>query len=184
MSLSSATSAVSHSVGQTMSYGWYSKGTGANTSRYESMATSSFIMQASYSSNLSGGMTFGDANTSYTVSSAGTAFGSVLSGQKIISLPMNTTLSAGGDYMFCFAQSTTSTGGTGPLRASHLVMTHMTNASVGMIANSTVAISNASITNEPAIVIYSATSGAWPSTIAKSQFSINSFNQFYIYVEA
>jgi hypothetical protein len=184
VSLSSATSSVSHSVGQTMSYGWYSKGTGANTSRYESMATSSFIMQASFSSNLSGGMTFGDANTSYTNSSAGTVFGSVLSGQKILSLPMNTILSAGGDYMFCFANSTTSTGNTGALRASYQVLTNMTNGSFGIIANNTVAVSNASISNEPQLVIYSATSGAWPSTIAKSQFSQNSYNQFYVYVEA
>lgn len=184
VSLSSATSSISHSVGETLSYGWYSKGTGTNSSRFESMATSSFVMRASFSSNLSGGLTFGDNGTSYTVSSAGTVFGSVLSGQKIISLPMATSLSAGGDYMLCFANSTASVGGTGALRASFMVMTCQTNASYGIIANNTVAISAASNTNEPSMVIYTATSGAWPSTIAKSQFSINSANRMYGYLEA
>lgn len=184
VSLSSVSSSISHSVGETLSYGWYSKGTGTNNSRYESMATSSFVMQASYSSNLSGGLTFGDNGTSYTVSSAGTVFGSVLSGQKIMSLPMATSLSAGRDYMLCFANSTQSVGNTGALRASFMVQTMQTNASYGIIANNTVAVSAASNTNEPNMVIYSATSAAWPATIAKSQFSINSAKRMYAYLEA
>lgn len=184
-SLSSATSSVSHSVGQTISYGFYSKGTGASTSRFDLMTSSSFRMAASFSSNLSGGLTVGDANTSYTTSSAGTVFGSVLSGQKIVSLPMATSLTVGGDYLVCWAMSTASTGNTGALRASFLVKTNMTNGSWGALVNTTVGVTNASLTmNEPIIAIYSATSGAWPSSIARSQFSINSVNQAYMYLEA
>ena len=185
VSLSSATSSISHSVGQTFSYGLYSKGSGASTSRYELLSTSSFVMQASYSSNLSGGLTFGNANTSYTTSSAGTVFGSVLSGQKVMSLPFAGSVSAGGDYILVWANSTTSTGGTGALRASFLVKTNATNGSWGIIANTTVSVSAASITmNEPVLGIFSVTSGAWPANIVRSDISNNSVNQAYVYFEA
>jgi hypothetical protein len=188
VSLSSVTSAVSHSVGQTMSYGWYSKGSGTNSSRYESMATSSMYMAASYSSNLSGGLTVANGANSYTTSSAGTVFGSVLSGMKIMSLPMGTSLSAGGDYMFAFANSTASVGNTGALRASFMHQTLMSGASAsfGIIATNTLAVTNTSNTNEPFLAAYTATSGAWPSTIAKSQFSAWAATQaqMYLYLEA
>ena len=185
VSMSSASSSISHSVGQTMSYGIYSRGTGASTSRYDIMQSSSFVMQASFSSNLSGGMTLGNAATSFTSSSAGTVFASVLSGQKIVSLPFGTSLSAGGNYLLCWAVSTTSTGGTGALRASYLVQTNMTNGSWGILANSSVINSNQSITINPSVIaIYSATSSSWPASIGNTQFSINSANKAYLFLEA
>lgn len=183
MSLSSATSTANHSVGQTISYGLYSRGTGGSTSQYASMATSSFVMQVAFSSNTSGGATFGNANTSYTVASGGTAFGSAYSGQKILSLPFATSLDMSGDYLFAFANSTASVGATGALRASFIVLTNATNASFGVVANTSVLVSNASNTWQPQQVIYSATSGAWPATIGRSQLSQNSLNQAYVYFE-
>lgn len=184
VSLSSATSSISHSVAQTMSYALYSRGTGASTSQYLSMTSSSFSMGANYSSNLSGSLSAGNANTSYTTSSNGTVFGSVLSGQKSLVMPFATSITAGGDYLFAFANSTASVGGTGALRASFMVLTHATNASVGRLNNATVDVSNASNTNEAAMVIYSTTSNAWPATVARSQLSINSVNQMYLQFEA
>jgi hypothetical protein len=185
VSMSSASSSISHSVGQTMSYGIYSRGTGASTSRYDIMQSSSFVMQASFSSNLSGGMTLGNAATSFTSSSAGTVFASVLSGQKIVSLPFGTSLSAGGNYLLCWAVSTTSTGGTGALRASYLVQTNNANGSWGIVANSSIIIANQSIIMNPNVLaVYSATSSSWPASIGNSQFSINSNIKAYLFLEA
>jgi hypothetical protein len=184
VSLSSVTSSISHAVSQTMSYGLYSRGSGTNTSRYELMSSSSFSMAAGFSSNLSGSLSVGNANTSYTTSSAGTVFGSVLSGQKVLFLPFNATLAGGGDYLFAFANSTSSTGGTGALRASFMVKTNQTNASYGPLANTTVGITNSNLTNDPMLVIYSATSGAWPANVPSTNFSINSQNQLYMFLEA
>ena len=184
VSLSSATSSVSHAVSQTISYGWYSKGTGASTSQYASMATSSFTMGASYSSNLSGGYSIGAGANSASASSAGTVFGSVLSGQKLLSLPMATTLSAGGDYLFCWANSTSSVGNTGALRASFAVMTEMTNGSFGGMGTSGIAASNVSVTAAPYVLQYTATSNAWPATVARSQLNQMSMNKLYLNMEA
>jgi hypothetical protein len=184
-SISSATSSISHSVGNTISYGLYSRGTGASTSRYDLMQSSSFIMNASFSSNLSGGMTFGNANTSYTTSSAGTGFASVLSGQKIVQFPFATSVSVGGVYLLGWAMSTTSVGNTGALRPSFLVKTNLANGSWGIVGNTTVNTNNTSVPMSPNVFFaYSATSGAWPSSIANTQFSIQSGHQAYIYLEA
>jgi len=184
VSLSSVTSSISHAVSQTIEYGLMSRGTGASTSRYDMMSSSSFTMAAAFSSNLSGSLSVGNAGTSYTTSSAGTVFGSVLSGQKILFLPFNATLSGGGDYLSVWRHSTNSVGGTGALRLSVLVKTNQTNASYGALANTTVGITNSNFTNDPSIVIYSATSGAMPSSVAATQFSINSQNQLYMFLEA
>ena len=97
---------------------------------------------------------------------------------------MATSLSAGGDYYFCIANSTASANNTGALRLSYLVRTHATNASYGVLATNGAAVSAASVTWEPIMFVYSATSGAWPATVAKSQASINSINQPILYLEA
>ena len=183
VSLSSATSSISHSVGETIQYGVYGRGSGASTSQFSSMASSSFIIQASFSSNLSGGMTVGNAATSFTSSSAGTVFGSVLSGQKEMLLPFSTSFAGGNDYLLGILCSTTSTGNTGALRASFLVKTNRTNASYGVLANTTVGITNASVTNNHNIVIQGTTTGAFPATIAQSNLSILSGNQVYFCME-
>jgi hypothetical protein len=186
ISMSSVTSSISHSVGHTMSYGIYTKGTGASTSQMQSMATSSFYIQASYSSNLSGGYTIAQGTNSFTSSSAGTVFGSVLSGQKILSLPFSTSLAAGGDYYLCFAQSSASVGNTGAIRMSHVVQTIATNGSWGQLDINGARISNSSYSNEPYMVSYSATSGVWAATLAKSDMRLNanSINQMYALLEA
>lgn len=183
VSLSSVTSSISHSVGETITYGVYGRGSGASTSQFSSMASSSFIMQASFSSNLSGGLTVGNAATSFTTSSAGTVFGSVLSGQKEMLLPFSTSFAGGNDYLLGVLCSTASVGGTGALRASILVNTNWTNASYGVLANTTVGITNASVTNNNNIVIQGTTTGAFPATIAQSNLSILSGNQVYFCME-
>lgn len=184
VSLSSVTSSISHGVSETIRYGLYSRGTGAATSKYDLIASSSFSLAAGFSSNLSGSLSVGDAGTSYTTSSAGTVFGSVLSGQKVLFLPFATLLTGGGDYLLAMHNSTNSVGGTGALRASFLVKTNQTNASYGPLANTTVGISNSNLTNDPMLVIYSATTAGLPASVAATQFSINSQNQLYAFLEA
>lgn len=183
VSLSSATSSISHVMNETISYGFYSKGTGASTSIYNSMVTSSMFIGASYSSNLSGTYNIGNGANSFSSSSAGTVLGSALSGQKILSLPMATSIAAGGDYIFGMAYSTASTGNTGALRMSVLAQTQLTNGSFGNMHTGGINVSNKSITNEPQAFIFSVTSGAWPATIARSDFSAISVIQPYIYLE-
>jgi hypothetical protein len=182
-SFSSATSAISHVANHTLSYGLYSKGSGTNTSRYESMVTSSFFIGASYSSVLSGTYNFGAGASSVSSSSAGTVLGSVLSGQKIWSLPFATSLNSTNDYLVCMAHSSATTGNTGAVRFAIMHLTNATNASLGLLHTGGISINQASITHEPNQMIYSTTSGAWPATIARSQFSQNSMNQLYMYLE-
>lgn len=185
VSLSSATSSISHGVSQTISYGVYSRdGTGASSTRFTRMDTSSFSIAAGYSSNLSGSLSIGNANTSYTTSSAGTVFGSVLSNQKILSMPFATSFEQGQDYLWCMALSTNSVGGTGALRLSHLVLTNMTNTSFGRMGNSTLDVAVSSVRNMAALAVYSTSSNAWPATIADSQFSQATVHQLYMSMEA
>jgi hypothetical protein len=172
-SLSSVTSAISHSVGETISYGLYAPQTGASSTVIEPLSTSSMYIQASYSSNLSGGYTIAMNGSSTTVSSAGTAFGSVLSGYKQIALPFAGSMAAGSEYYFCMACSTTSTGNTGALRLSVLFNAGLSNASHGRIATNGISISDKSYKMELAGFIGSVTSNAWTTLgdTARSQQS-------------
>lgn len=144
LSISTVTSSISHSVGHTFSYGLYAPKTGASSTQIEPLSTSSGFLAASYSSNLSGGYTINMNGSSTTVSSAGTGFGSVLSGLKQIALPLAGSMSAGGEYYFAVANSSNSVGGTGALRMSFLVNNPLSNASMGRIFTNGVSISNAS----------------------------------------
>ena len=184
LSISSVSSSISHSANLIFSYALYSQGTGTQTASIFSMGSSSVGMTASYSSNLSGGYTIAQGTLSQTVSSNGTVFASVLTGQKIMSYPMAATLSAGGAYYMGFAQSTASVGGTGALRVSHLAMTMLTNGSFGPMSPNSIGISAASIIHEPFGFIYSATSNAFPSSIGYSQMSIQSGNNPYVFMES
>ena len=184
LSLSSATSSISHSVGHTFSYGLYSVGTGASTSIINSMSTSSGYIAASYSSNLSGGYTVNLGGNSTTVSSAGTVFGSVLSGMKEMAAPFVGTLAAGNEYYFGIAQRTASVGGTGALRMSFMVNLPMSNASYGRIFSNGISISNISNKIDGAGFVFSATSAAFPSTIGENARSIASNIRPYIIFEA
>ena len=183
LSISSASSSISHSANNIFSYCLYSQGSGTNSSRIESISSGSLGMTVSYSSNLSGGFTIAQGANSFSSSSAGTNFASILTGQKIASYPLNTLLSGGGAYYLGFANSTNSLGGTGALRISHLFMTMATNASFGAIAPNGISASNTSFVHEPWGFIYSATSGAFPATVGYNQFSIQSINNPYLFLE-
>ena len=174
LSLNNATSSVSHSKGLTMSYGLYFPGTGANSTRIESSATSSLAFLASYSSNLSGGYTISQGTNSTTFSSAGIGSTSAWTGQRLLELPFATFLSAGALPIFCFANSTTQTNAASALMISNVVLNTQTNASYGRLRANGNTVSNNSIIASNAGFIYTATSGAWPSTIALSQRSVYS----------
>ena len=184
VSINNATSNNSHAVSQTLSYGLYSLGTGASTSQLLLMATSSIAIRASYSSNLSGGYTISQGTNSTTYSSAGTGSTSAWTGQRIFAFPMAMLLPEGNEYYFCMAQSTASVGNTGAFRLSHVVLNNMTNGSFGRLAPNGITVSNASIIPNFNGFVYSATSAAWPSTIALSQRSIQSNIRMYIQLDA
>lgn len=184
-SMNNATSALaSHAVSQTLSYGWYSLGTGTNSSRMESMATSSLAILVSANSNLSYGYTISQGTNSTTFASGGTGSTSAWTGQRIINLPMATLLSEGGEYYFCYANSTTATNASSAFRMSNIVLNNMTNGSFGRFGTAGQTVSSASIVPNFAGFIYTATSGAWPSTIALTQRSIVSNIRNYIQLDA
>lgn len=184
VSINNATSSISHAVSLTFSYGLYSLGTGASTSQILLIASSSMAIIASYSSNFSGGYTLSQGTNSTTYSSAGTGSTSAWTGQRIMAYPMETLLTAGGEYYIAMAQRTTSVGNNGALRMSHIVLNNMTNGSFGRLAPNGNTVSNASIIPNFNGFVYSATSNAWPSTIALSQRSIQSNIRMYVQLDA
>jgi len=184
VSINNATSANSHAVSQTIQYGWYSLGSGANNTRIESMATSSIAIIASYSSNLSGGYTISQGATSTTYSSAGTGSTSAWTGQRIFGMPMATTLTEGGEYYFYMQQSTASVGNTGAFRMSHVVLNNMTAGTFGRMGPTGQSVSSVSVIPNYNGFIFSATSASPPSTIALSQRSNISNMRMYIQLDA
>lgn len=184
MSMSSVTSSISHSVGHTFSMGLYSRQTGASSTRIGSITTMSAFIAASYSSNLSGGYTINMDGSSTTVSSAGTVFGSVLSGLKQLAFPMSGTFAQDNEYYVGIAQSSNSVGGTGAIRMSWLVNNPLTNASMGRIFTNGISVSNATYKMDNAAFQFSSTSGAWPSTIGDNSRSIASNIRPWVLFEA
>ncbi|MEI6478508.1 MAG: hypothetical protein WCO52_05990 [bacterium] len=168
MSLSNASSSISHAVSNTLSYAMYSQGTGASTSQMLLMVSSSMAIIHSYSSNLSAGYTIAQGANSTTYSSAGTGSVSAWTGQKIASLPFATSIAEGGLYYFGLANSTASVGNTGAIRISYMANAEASLTGFGGLAPNGVTATNASILHEPFGFIYSATSGAWPSTMPLS----------------
>lgn len=183
-SINNATSAISHAVSQTISYGWYSLGSGTNNTRIESMATSSLAVIVSASSNANWGATLSQGTNSTTYASAGTGSTSAWTGQRVFQLPMGTLLAEGVEYYFGYANSTNSVGNTGAFRMSNIVLNNMTNGSFGRMGPTGQTVSNASIVPNFAGFVYTATSAAWPSTIALSQRSIVSNIRNYIQLDA
>lgn len=185
-SMSSAASNASMVVGQTMSYGIYSQGSGTNSTRLESMATSSFFINAFASSNVSASYAVGQVGSSFTTSSAGTVVNSVITGAKALQLPFVTSLASSGYYAFCFANSTSSVGNTGAMRVSHAVMTDLATTAFGLIYTGGMPATNTSVTQEFQQLVWSTTSGAWPATIAYSNLSNNgaSVNHAFAYFNA
>lgn len=184
VSLSNATSSNNNSVAQTIQYGWYSLGTGASTSQIGLMQSSSIAIIASYSSNLSGRYTISQGTNSTTYSSAGIGSTSAWTGQKIFAMPMATMLSEGGEYYFMMQQSTASSGNTGALRMSHIVLNNMTNASFGRLAPSGITASSSTIIPNYNGFIFSATSASPPTSFALTERRIQSNIRMYIQLDA
>ena len=175
VSLNNATSSNSHAKSQTMSYALYQRGAGANSTRLESIASSSLVFRASYSSNLSGGYTISQGTNSTTYSSAGTGSTSAWTGQRVLQLPFTTTLAEAQLYVLGFAQSTASVGNVSAFMASHMVMTGQSNQSFGALLPSGNSISSATaLLDMPHGFIYTSTSNAWPVTIGSNSISIQS----------
>ncbi len=181
----------SGAVSQTISYAWYSLGTGTNNTRIELMGSSSIAYIASQNSNVSQGWTYSQGTNSTTFASAGVGSTSAQTGQRIFAMPFTTTLTVGGEYYFAIAQSTTSVGNTNANRISHLVLSQMTqNASRdwGYFGGSNAASFNVTSAGSNIVpfngFMYSATSNAWPSTIALSQRSNMSNIRPYIQLDA
>ena len=179
---STVSSAISAQAAHTISYGLYSLGTGASTSIYNLIASSSMFMQASYSSNLSAGLTVSAGGVSYTNSSAGTVRQGDLTGFKHIYMPFTSTITAGGNYAFAQVVSSATTGATGPLRIGFLELSVINNLTIGKIFNSTVVASNASYVGDWAQGVYSSSSNGLPSTLAISGLT-NAVSQQRMYLQ-
>jgi hypothetical protein len=179
---STVSSAISAQAAHTISYGLYSLGSGASTSIYNLIASSSMFMQASYSSNLSAGHTVSAGAASYTNSSAGTVGQGNLTGYKHIYFPFQSTITAGGNYAFAMNVSSATTGATGPLRIAFQELSVINNLTIGKIYNSTVAASNASYVGDWAQGVYSSSSNGLPSTLAISGLT-NAVSQQRMYLQ-
>lgn len=167
-----ASSSISHAVNRTISYALYALQTGASSSQMSLVQSSSLAIQGSFSSNLSGGYTFAQGANSSTYSSAGTLIATSLSGQKIHGMPFALSLAAGSEYYFAIAHSTASTGNTGALSIQHqMVMLNSSTAAStwGRMGVNGVSISASSYIPNFMGFVYSATSAAFPATIALSQ---------------
>ena len=179
---SSASSSISAQAAHTISYGLYSLGSGASTSIYNLIASSSMFMQASYSSNLSAGLTVQQGATSFTASSAGTVGQSALTGFKHFYMPFTSTITAGGNYAFAQVMSSATTGATAPLRVGFQELSVINNLTIGKIFNSTVVASNASFVGDWAQGVYSSSSNGLPSTLAISGLT-NAVSQQRMYLQ-
>jgi hypothetical protein len=181
-SFSSVSSTNSQVAAHTISYGLYSRQTGASSTQYSLIAASSMFMQASFSSNVSAAYTLSQGAASVTSSSAGTAILSALTGFKHFYLPFTNTITAGGEYAIAMWMSSATTGGTSPLRIGFKEMTNYTNLSVGKISPTGVSVTNASYVGEFAQGVYSSSSSNLPNTLALSGLT-NMVSQARMYLQ-
>jgi hypothetical protein len=179
---SSASSSISAQAAHTISYGLYSLGSGASTSIYNLISSSSIFMQASYSSNLSAGLTVQQGATSFTASSAGTVGQSALTGFKHFYMPFASTITAGGNYAFAQVMSSATTGATAPLRVGFLELSVINNLTIGKLRPSTIEATNASFVGDWAQGVYSSSSNGLPSTLAISGLT-NAVSQQRMYLQ-
>ena len=173
VSLNAASTTVSATKNETFSYGLYSQGTGANSTQWSLAGSSSLVWLASQSSSGTIAYTLSQGTNSFTTSSASTQPLSQFSGQKVMQLPFSTTLNAGNNYAFVFANSTA--GGANMsscFMVSFLVNSALSNASFGQVSPATIALSSATIVPPGNGYIYTATSGAFPATYGTNQQSI------------
>ena len=182
LSGSTVSSAISAQAAHSITYGLYSHGTGASTSIYNLIASSSMFMQASYSSNLSAGHTISQGAGSYTASSAGTVGQGALTGFKHVYFPFTSTITAGGEYAVAMVMSSATTGATGPLRLGMLELSVINNLTIGKIYASTVLATAASFVGDFAQGVYSSSSNGLPATLAISGLT-NAVSQQRMYLQ-
>ena len=146
-------------------------------------ATSSSISQTfGYHTGMANSTSYGTSSFTTTTASASYTNGSFV-GQKIISVPCSTTLSAGA-YWMALRVSTSAAGGassTAALKVNHLVMNNQTNGSFG--DGFGIATTNYAIPIR-GHGIFSTTSNAFPSSIPITQIVQHSNISRYYNFEA
>lgn len=162
-----------------ISYGLYSRD---NATRVTQCGSSVMVISASYNSNTAMGYTISQGGASYTTTSGGTAIASLMTGFKHLYLPFTTTMSAGTEYWFAMNISSATTVGTGPHRMAVLHLTNINNLTVGKVHATTILASNTSHVGDYNQGVYSATTGALPSTIADNQIT-NAISQARMYLQ-
>lgn len=164
-------------VAHTIRYGLYSCDTNQS---YNSVATSSMVISASYNSNTAMGFTVSQGAGSYTTTSGGTAIASLMSGLKHLYLPMTQTMSSGVEYVVGLLVSSATTVGTSPLRIAFLNQTVINNLTIGKVYATTLLASNSTHVGDYAQGVYNTTTGAMPAAVAKSQMT-NAVSQALLY---
>lgn len=171
-----SSSAGSKSYSNTWSLCLYSQETGGNSTILGSVTSVSggftatrFSTGASFTINVNGNTT--------TTSGSG-----AFAGAYIVNIPMNVTLSGGQLYYLGVANSTVSAGTSAGLAVSLLALTNIASTFGQIGTNASLAATNSSIFLEFDPVFFSATSGAWPSTIGSNALSRNTSGGA-IYVE-
>lgn len=147
-------------------------------SRLTRIWSSSYTMQASYSSNASWGLSMITAvgnSTSYnttTASSAGINLSSSLHGARYLILPVSSTFPPG-EYWMAVHQSTSAVAGTvgNVLNISNLVATYLTGLRPGLIITSN-QNQTAGWGGELLCGVHLTTQTALPATIDRSQISV------------
>jgi hypothetical protein len=191
VSISAASANNPQTAGNTYSYGLYTRGTGASSTQYLSLATSSMFVNVSANGNANWGYTVGQGTQSATASNAASsAIVSLLTGMKVFVMPFSTSVSPSVEYLLGFARSTSSGGVANTLfNNSQLVMTALSGASASFGAvgiTGGLQITATTRTQEFQQVVYTATSGAWPATMGVTQVTNNgaSVNHMYAWLEA
>lgn len=149
-------------------YGLYSLDTNAS---YNSIATSLMVISASFNSNTAMGYTVSQGAGSFTTTSGGTAIASLMSGFKHLYLPFTNTLSQGVEYAVGLLVSSATTVGTSPMRIAFWNQSVINNLTLGKIYASTVIASNSTHVGDYEQGVLSATTGAMPAAVAKSQMT-------------
>ncbi len=161
----------------TIRYGLYSLETNES---YNSIATSSIIISASFNSNTAMGYTISQGAGSYTTTSGGTVIASLMTGLKHLYLPFTNTLTAGGEYAVGLLVSSATTVNTGAHRMAFLNQTVINNLTVGKVYATTMIASNSTHVGDYAQGVYNTTTGAMPAAVAKSQMT-NAVSQALLY---
>ena len=165
-----------NSAGLTFSAALYTRGTGASTERINSMWSGSWFIRMSNSSNTQVRVThpFGISNSQavsttsngvVSSSNASTYLVNSVGGFRCVPMPISSILTPG-RYWMAVAQSTQSSNAIGVIQQSVLQQSNANNIAYRPFGTSSAA-SNASVfPTWPGDGTYSATSGAFPATVA------------------